>query len=264
MKSTKKNRKKGGTGEWADDNFNVRKGCTNGCLYCYGCSFAVRFHRVVAGRWVEEIAVADKKIRRFKGRVMIPSTHDITPHNISVVLPYIQKLLEAGNTLLIVSKPHLECVKAMCTQLSRYKDKIVFRFTIGSPDSKVLQFWEPNAPAFGERLNALKHAFNEGFQTSVSMEPMLDTIDNMKALVKQVTPFVTDSIWLGKPRNLVGILKLNNTYNDKTAMKVVQFKEWYCDENIIALYKELRANKIIKWKDSIKKVVGLKISKKVG
>ena len=74
----------------------------------------------------------------------------------------LRKLLAAGNEVLIVTKPHLECVERLCRELAAYKEKIVFRFTIGAMDDELLAFWEPGAPAFAERLAALKHAHAAG------------------------------------------------------------------------------------------------------
>jgi DNA repair photolyase len=109
---------------------------------------------------------------------------------------FLGNILKAGNDVLVVTKPHLEAIKKICDLLPQYKDRILFRFTIGSIDTSVLKFWEPNAPAFEERLESLKHAFHSGYSTSVSCEPMLD--EQMDNLIEAILPYVTDSIWLGK------------------------------------------------------------------
>jgi len=161
-----------------------------------------------------------------------------------------------------VSKPHLDCIKALCAEFGWYKDKILFRFTIGSKDSNTLLCWEPNAPDFAERLESLKYAFSEGYQTSVSCEPMLD--DNIGDVIGQVSPFVTDSIWLGKMNHLRGRLALNGETDPVTMQKAEQLITWQSDENIKQLYSRYKNNPLVKWKDSVKKVLGLSISTEAG
>ena len=77
----------------------------------------------------------------------------------------VKQLLDNGNDVLIVSKPHLECIQRLCTLPSEH---ILFRFTIGAYDDDTLRFWEPGAPPYDERLASLKYAFDAGFKTSVN------------------------------------------------------------------------------------------------
>ena len=88
------------------------------------------------------------------------------------------------------------------------KEQLLFRFTIGSALDEVLSFWEPGAPVFAERLAALELAWANGYQTSVSCEPMLD--GHIDAVIHQVEPFVTDAIWLGKANRFPMHLSIYN------------------------------------------------------
>jgi DNA repair photolyase len=83
----------------------------------------------------------------------------------------------------------------------------------------VLGFWEPNAPDFHERFMALRHAYNKGFATSVSCEPMLD--NNVHLVIDYVEPLVTDSIWLGKANQLIRRLKANG-HTDETTISIAR------------------------------------------
>ena len=75
---------------------------------------------------------------------------------------------------MVVSKPHLPCIETICSQMPAYKQQITFRFTVGLLDDDLRAFWEPGAPSFNERLASLRHAFEAGYQTSVSAEPLLE------------------------------------------------------------------------------------------
>jgi radical SAM superfamily enzyme YgiQ (UPF0313 family) len=101
-----------GTKEWAPNNINCVKGCSHNCYYCYGKAMAVRFKRKTAETWEQEeiakIKAAGGKPRRF----MFPSTHDITPKVLPVCIQQIRNILSNGHEILIVSKPHAECISA--------------------------------------------------------------------------------------------------------------------------------------------------------
>ena len=142
-------------------------------------------------------------------------------------------------------------------QFPNYKNQILFRFTIGSSDSAVLKFWEPNAPDFEERLAALKYAFDMGYKTSVSCEPMLD--GNIDDLISKVSPYVTDSIWLGKMNHLNTRLSINGFKDQEILIRSKELMDTQTDDKIWRIYNRYKDNPQIKWKESIKKVVGLDI-----
>jgi DNA repair photolyase len=184
---------------------------------------------------------------------MTPSSHDITPGNLAGSLIVLEKLLKIGNRVLIVSKPHLDCIREICQQFEGYRDRILFRFTIGSWDDSVLSFWEPGAPTYAERIASLQYAYAQGFQTSVSVEPMLDS-GNIDQLITEVLPFVTETIWVGK-MNHVGRLSINAGAGLQAALRQIEADQ--TDDIIQAIYQRHKGNPQIRWKESIRKVVGL-------
>jgi len=256
--SMKRKKVVSGTGEWAASNENIQRGCENGCLYCYAASMAIHYGRATASSWTEptlnETKIAKGYARR-AGRIMFPTTHDITPANLDACMTVLAKMLRVGNEVLIVSKPHLECVKRICEVFDTFKEQILFRFTIGSASDDVLGFWEPNAPPFQERLACLRHARQMGYQTSVSCEPMLDL--NPEAVAEACREFISDAIWFGMPKMLgqrVGMNSPDNADAKNRAKLLVsqQTKDW-----LERLYSYYRNDPLVKWKDSIKEVVGL-------
>lgn len=254
-----------GTYEWAVKNANFINGCSHDCKYCYSKEMAIRYKRKQPSNWKEEEinqAQFVKKFKKIDGTIMFPSSHDISPDNLESSIHFIQKLLDPGNTLLIVTKPHLFVIMTICDIFKPYKHKILFRFTIGSSNSRVLKFWEPNAPSFEERFESLKYAFNNGFETSISCEPMLD--DKTQYLVHVLEPYVTDSIWIGKANFLLRRLKMNGINDQKTIAEANKLLEIQNNTNILLLYETLRCNKKIKWKDSIKKVANLTLVSESG
>ena len=250
-----------GTTEWAVANANFLNGCSNDCKYCYSKEMAIRFKRKTANTWKEE-KINQKAFNQIKhkkdGYVMFPSTHDITTTHLDLAIDYLSRLLSIGNNVLIVSKPSLQCIKRICDSFANHRGQILFRFTIGSADSNVLKLWEPNAPDYSERKQSLIYAFMAGYKTSISCEPMLD--NRIDVVINDLSPYVTDALWLGKMNYVMRRLKTNGCYDDEMVNAVEQLLEWQSDEEIFKLYQKYKDNPKIKWKESIKKVVGIPVS----
>lgn len=250
-----------GTYEWAVENANFINGCSNNCKYCYSREMAIRFKRKTTNNWsTEEINYNqfNRKVKKVDGFIMFPSSHDITPVNLPHTIIFLKKLFEAKNNILIVSKPHFEVIEAICNNFSGYKKNILFRFTIGSKKSEILKFWESGAPDYEERKKCLKYAYDNGFETSVSCEPMLDS--NTVGLVSDLQDYVTDFIWVGKANFLLRRLTMNGITDEETMIKAQILIDSQSDSHIRLLYKKLKDNPKIKWKESIKKVLNLEIS----
>lgn len=257
-----------GTKEWAATNANVMTGCSHGCLYCYASASAFRFDRVKPGEWSDETVNKKALLKNYgkrKGTIMFPTAHDITPSNVSYCYTVLSRMLKAGNSVLVVSKPHTDCIKELCQNLADYRDQILFRFTIGSLQKATLGFWEPNAPSPAERLRCLKHAHKKGFKTSVSMEPLLDTEeDDIAKAVNKMADFVTDSIWLGKANKLIDRLNRNGQLTPEVEKRAKALIASQSDTRVISLYERFKNHPKIKWKESIKQVVGLEIPTEAG
>ena len=256
-----KSKNKGhGTQEWAVKTVNCCTGCSHDCRYCYAKGMAIRFKQVTEDQWqLEQIRPKDvsKRHKKYDGQVMFPSSHDITPGNINACLDVLKNLLDVGNQVLVVSKPHLECIKKICDKFEKFKDQILFRFSIGACDDQILSYWEPHAPSYDERKAALQYAHKAGFKTSVSVEPMLDSA-NIDALISDLSPYVTDAIWIGTMNHL-------GRFGKGTDMALRQaidtIRQGQTDAIIKAIHQRHKNNPIIKWKKEIKKVVGIPVSK---
>jgi hypothetical protein len=254
-----------GTKEWAPQTANVTEGCSNNCKYCYAREMAVRFGRREPHQWENEVLRPDwaaKKFNPASGRIMFPSTHDITPTNLQLSIQFLSRILNAGNEVLIVTKPQPDCIKAICDTFLQFRNKIMFRFTIGSTNDQVLTFWEPGATCFSERLLSIQYAFYNGYKTSVSCEPMLDSFPDRLANV--LLPYVTDALWFGKPNFLIRRVNRNGYSDEVTYKAAMNLKLTFSDDFILNLFRRFESNPKVKWKESIKKVVNIEIPEEVG
>jgi DNA repair photolyase len=246
-------KRKTGTREWADSNYNIGIGCSNGCLYCYAKTNAERFKLVAEGDWTtERIKNKLPAVTKREGWVMFPTTHDITPFYLDTAVLALKSLLEAGNKVLIVSKPNITSICEICDKFEKYKDNILFRFSIGTRDETKTKLWEPGAPLPMERYDCLKYAFLKKYATSVSMEPFLGNVEDALTTFNAVEPFVTDKIWIGK-MNKIDIRVKKSSPEIETACNEVFANQ--TDDNIMWLVNELRNHPKIEWKDSIKEVI---------
>ena len=244
-----------GTLEWAEKNENIALGCPNRCLYCFASHTANRFKRRARKDWqIEELtkrAFVTSYPKR-SGVIMYPSAHDITPFNVLAYLRVAKLMLAAGNKLLIVSKPNLECIRQLITELAPFKNQILLRFTIGTTSEEVAAFWEPGAPSPAKRISALEMAFDADFRTSVSAEPLLGGLETAQSLLAAVTPYLTDTIWIGKMNKIQQRVEQNSPL---LVAAVEAIERQQTDERILCLYEKLKDNPIIRWKDSVKEVL---------
>ena len=253
-----------GTREWAVAEINCSRGCPHGCLYCYARYDQVSKKKLVsASEWnhpqdIEEEVNKDHLL--YDGQVMFPATHDIVPENIDSCVKVLKKLLDAGNNVLVVSKPHLNCIQRLCQEFYSDKERILFRFTITARDPQILSFWEHGAPDYQERLMCLRSSFERGFATSVSIEPMLHRED-IVAMVHELLPFVSQSVWIGK-MNKIGRRVVGDSEQMRVEIKRIQGGQG--DEQINLLYQELQGVEKIRWKESIKEVLGLTLPTQAG
>jgi DNA repair photolyase len=220
---------------------------------------AIRTKRKTQYNWKDEILRPKDLNKNWKlvegGRVMFPSSHDITPDHLQESIQFLRNILAPGNEVLLVSKPHLECIKAICDEFIECKEKILFRFTIGSANDEVLKFWEPGAPLFDERIESLKYAFDAGYETSISCEPMLD--NKIGDVIVSVKPFVTHSVWLGKMNEMKHRLTMNTELTQELKDRANQLYAWQSDDEMKALYEKYKKDPLIRWKSDIKKIVGI-------
>jgi len=254
-RSKQKRKITSGTKEWADHNVNCIKGCANDCKYCYAKMMAKRFGRATEDTWKDMVIREDvlrKNFRKFKGRVMFPSSHDIVdiPEFKEACFTVLRHLLEAGNEVLVTTKPSINVIKDIVEDFRDFKTNMQFRFTITSNDNEVLSFWEPNAPSYEERLESLVLAYNEGYRTSVSIEPFLD--NDPVPLVKELCPYITESIWIGPmnhmPRNNIPSDDVTEYERVRRIKKV---------ENLRCIYNHLLDVPNMRFKDSMRNKLGI-------
>jgi len=248
---------KSGTKEWSEVSKNLFIGCKHNCIYCYGrlqtpCRVRAKWYGIP---WeiMTPTLEAFEKPKLYDGKqIMFPTIHDILPENLPYTMKYLEGLLKMGNKILIVSKPHFECIETICKGFSEFKPQILFRFSIGSTNSNFLKLFEPNAPTFEERFDCLEYAYTQGYQTSVSCEPRYDV--NMIPLIKTLMPYVNDTIWIGQINHLKD-LDMSRLNQSKQRLIKDIINSVQSIKNTIKTFQALKDNPKIKYKYEVRKLI---------
>jgi hypothetical protein len=247
-----------GVFEYAPYSYNIGQKCRCNCRYCYARDIAIKFcdpsNPVTADNWHEE-EVKPYKVnihQTVNNVVMIPTMGNISDSNVELMIQTIKNIADANNLVLVVIKPFMSVVRRMCAELADYKDTVQFRFTITSLNPTLSQLWEPGAALPAERIECLQYAFDHGYYTSVSMEPMIDERIETLRLISTIEPYVIGDIWLGK---MVDIDKRVAITDDMIRDAVAIIKEQQSDLEIQKLVFSLIGKKNIRYKKSIRDVV---------
>jgi DNA repair photolyase len=246
---------KNGAGEWAGYNCNIGKGCSHGCIYCYAEKRASRYKQIESQEaWRQELfrKVKTAKCKKYSEPIMFPTTHDITEAYLPAYRCHLYNILKAGNEVVLVTKPHRASIEAICSEFSSFRDNMIFRFSIGGLDNEAMKIWEPGAPDLSERLWCLQYAFEQGFKTSVSAEPMLADRQGAEKMYYTVEPLVTEDIWFGKMNNVGSFRKSENPEVSSRAMELYAA---YSDSEILKLVASIGGMPKVEWKDTVKKVI---------
>lgn len=298
--------RKTGTREWSQHSVNVCRGCAHGCLYCYARANALRFGRIKSGEeWTDEqvnVVAANRDRRKYTGRVMFPTTHDITAGNAGACLAVLVNLLLAGNDVLVVSKAglHVPALLDLARSLAGGKGKVELRVSLSCLDARIAAFWEPGAPSPADRLEAMRRTRDDGTRVSVAIEPLLEP-ERLDYIVRIASENCSHDgeIWIGAanrlrertawiPNKEYGTATLvpaagGATVEVGTGLATVESVlalyaadparadpldlplEWeICGieagqrpEAMRRIYKTLKINPQIRWKDSYQKVLGI-------
>lgn len=259
MKSNIINRERTGFGtrEWAEESANICLGCSHNCRYCYARDKALSSNLITSEEdWATERVNMEKvnarQYKRDNNLTMFPTNHDITPAILEPCLTVMTNMLQVGKNLLVVSKPHQECIRTICERFTGYKAQILFRFTIGSLDAERTAFFEPGAPTPQERLECLKLACRAGYKTSVSIEPMLEDEIGTRAVISAVYPYVTEDIWIG----MMNSLRRRFVGSEQELSESIRyFYHANSRAAVIDLYNRFKDDWKIKWKESVQREI---------
>ena len=89
---------------------------------------------------------------------------------------------------------------------------------------------------------------------------MLD-LEDVRAMIDEIEPYVSHSIWIGKLNRIEERVQI---VSSGVAAEVERIRREQKDQNIIDLYEALQERPLVRWKESIKLVVGLPLATESG
>ena len=226
----------------------VCTGCANDCLYCpekiANAGIPERKQPADWHRWELRPEDVDAPRALMDGPVKFPAGHDIFPEILDASIEVLGKLLRAGNTVLIPTRPRLGCIRAICAAGAFFRDRIHLSFGIGAGSTDFLSFWEPTAPTWEERRACLEYARGLGFRTSATIDPMLDT-PGISHLVREITPFVSEQIRLGVMHPIDAVENWSGREGFDRMKELVSITQ--TPDRLAALYDEFRTHPAVTW-----------------
>jgi hypothetical protein len=195
---------------------------------------------------------------------MFPTAHDITPEVMEPCRQFLIKLLDPGNEVLLVSKPHLVVMKYLWMSdaiwAATRKGRLTFRFSIGSHSDKARRYWEPGAPSIDERIECIKFIRESDGKVGVSSEPLLEPW-NVSDMAAELLPLINDTWWIGPINHIAQRVQCVTGQDYHEAREI---GNWQTPALVREMYEKLKAKPQVRWKDAYKRLLGLPLAEKVG
>jgi len=255
--------KKSGTREWSDVSLNIQVGCRNGCVYCYARQAALR-RRLIARPedWTQERLVPPEvrraRVRRLgPGVVMFPTTHDIHRGNVEAAIEAIQLCLDAGRRVLVVTKARLAAVAALCDEFggTDAAERLAVRVTLTGWSSHASRVWEPHAPSYAERFQALRALADHGLARSASLEPLLEPWEAGR-MVRVLAPLLEGGeIWIGLLRQFEARTAWWRLTDPGRAVEAARLAAWQTPHAVRRVWEMTHDVPGVRYKDSYREAL---------
>ena len=204
---------KGKAREYSPLALNLYLDCSHGCKYCYAPAILRKgegYYKVASPR-NNIIKMLEKDLERNapKSQVLLSFIGDVYSQTSD-------ENLTTRQALSLLSKYHVPT--AILTKGGKrcLKDVDIFKsfgehfqigYTLTFMDEKKSLEWEPGAAIPEERLQVLKELHDNGMQTFVSCEPVIEPEETLKLIERTITDNSVDIYKVGKLNNYRGLDK---------------------------------------------------------
>ncbi len=218
---------------WGEALRNIQQGCERDCSFCYGAEGADRRKQRKREDWDFPVINWNKvhrKYRKVHKQIMFPTTHDITENNFEACLIFLQRNLEVGNHVLIVSKMSYKIFNKLTKELWKYRRQLEVRITITARDQLLKSIFEKNSPWTEDQLLILESVLKLNLTISVSIEPFLEE-DPIRLIQELMVRGIT-SIWIGPMNHRGRLRKISQTIADNFDY----LEQIYSPQNLQTIY----------------------------
>ena len=185
-------RPEGKAREYADLALNIYKGCTHGCLYCFGpAATHCKKDQYFSGAWPKKDIL--KRVKRQCANLSAAATPEIwisfigdayqpEEQELGLTRETIKILIQHELKFTILTKGGMRAARDF--DLLRRYPEARFGTSLVFLDRKLAAHWEPHAAAPPFREMALQEAKSQGISTWVSLEPVIDSEEALRVIRK--------------------------------------------------------------------------------
>lgn len=176
--------------EYAHLALNLYNGCTHACVYCYGRQYSTdkNFkYSLLKNNVIEKLKDDIIKIKNDFGNnipeILMSFQGDVYQPDeikIGITREVIEILIENKLPFTILTKGGTRAIRDF-DLLEKY-DKCRFGTTLILCRNNDIEYWEPGAPSYEDRIEACKTAHNLGISTWMSMEPVIDPVQALNII----------------------------------------------------------------------------------
>jgi len=183
--------------EYAPLAINTYKGCSHGCLYCYGKQRLSQEQKQLFAsnanpkkHFIEKLQYKAKKMKGDEREILLSFLGDVyqpAETELRLTREAIKILIQNDLTFTILTKGGTRAIRDF--DLLQDYDKARFGTTIIFLDQKLASEWEPGAPSIRNRIKAIQTAKERGIPTWVSLEPVINPEEALR-VIEELHPIV--------------------------------------------------------------------------
>ena len=205
---------KGKAREYSPLALNLYLECAHGCKYCYAPAIQRKgdgYYKVASPRNnIIKLLGRDLERNAPKSQVLLSFIGDVYSQTADDNLATRQALVLLSNhhvPTAVLTKGGRRCLKDMDVFKS-FGEHFQIGSTLTFMDERKSLEWEPGAAIPEERLQVLKELHNNGIQTFVSCEPVIEPEETLKLIERTIVDDSVDIYKVGKLNNYRGLDKM--------------------------------------------------------
>lgn len=184
----------------SDNNMNIYRGCTHGCIYCDSRSKCYQIDHDFEDIEVKKDAplLLDLELSKRKKACMIGTGSMSDPYNHrELELEYTRKCLQVIQKhhcgIAVLTKSNLILRDLDLLKKINEESKAIVQMTLTTADDNLCRLVEPNVCVSSERAKVLQRCYEEGIKTIVWLCPFLPYINDTKENVLKLLDYCSQA-----------------------------------------------------------------------
>ena len=175
-----------------NNNFNLYRGCTHGCIYCDSRSVCYQigdFEDIAVKR--DAVAKVESELRSRRKRVMLSTGSMSDPYvhiekELGITRKVLSLIAKYGFGISVLTKSDLILRDIDLYEEINRNNKAIVQLTITTTDDQLAAIIEPHVTRPSKRFAALKEYHDRGITTGIWMTPILPFIEDNEANIMAI------------------------------------------------------------------------------